>query len=151
MAQDVPHTIPTQRLLLCAVSLGLNLVFGPPAANAGEAITLPGQQHPQTQHEHAAQPPASSAGMKAHIDPDTGQFKNPPPGVPPAKLPPEHADAFSTSSHGLSQRPSPTPGGGMMVDLKNRFLSPLTATLSPEGKLTIRHQPSRTPATPVKE
>ncbi len=151
MVQCVSLNTPGRGLLLSACVLGVSLALSAPIASAGEATESPSQLSPQTQPNRAAQLSGGSAGMRVRIDPDTGQFKNPSADAPPTKLPPAHANAFSTSSRGLSQQPSPTPGGGVMVDVQGRFLSPLTATLSPEGKLTIQHLPSQTPAYPEKE
>jgi hypothetical protein len=80
--------------------------------------------------------PGANSGMKAYIDPQTGAFlSEPPPGTPPLQLSP---DAFSTSDQGLVG--TPLPGGGVKVDLQGRFRSPLTATVGPDGKVTITHQ-----------
>ena len=151
MVQCVSLNTPGRGLLLSSCVLGLSLALASPIASAGETIESPSQLSPQTQHDRAAQLPADSDGMKAHIDLNTRQFKNPPAGAPLTKPPPAHAQAFSTSSRGLSQRPSPTPDGGVMVNMEGRFLTPLTATLSPAGKLTIQHLPPQTPASPEKE
>ena len=50
-------------------------------------------------------------------------------------------EAYSTSHEGLVETPSPVPGGGVMVDLQGRFLSPLTATVGADGKIEMRHAP----------
>ncbi len=85
-----------------------------------------------------------SPGMRAYIDPETGEF-----GVPPwweaeargteALVAP--GASASTSSEGLVETPSPVPGGGVMVDLQGRFRSPLTATLDDDGKTKMQHSP----------
>ena len=70
-------------------------------------------------------PPAS---MRVHIDPSTGAIVPAPVGPPaPAQL----APAASHSAQGLVERPAP--GGGVMLDLQGRFLSPVTATVAPDG------------------
>lgn len=72
--------------------------------------------------------PPPSASMRVHIDPGTGAIV-PAPVAPqaPAQLPP----AASRSVQGLAERPAP--GGGVMLDLQGRFLSPVTATVTPDG------------------
>ena len=79
------------------------------------------------------------AAMRVYRDPDTGQIGEPPAGAPPTEVPGRLRDALSTSSEGLVETTSPTPGGGVMVDLKGRFLSPLIATRDADGKLSIQH------------
>ncbi len=88
--------------------------------------------------------PKESPGMRAYLDPVTGEF-----GVPPSweeealgteALVAPGAPA-STSDAGLVETPSPVPGGGVMVDLQGRFQSPLVATIGTDGKMTMRHLP----------
>ena len=54
---------------------------------------------------------------------------------------PTPQEGLSTSAEGLEVVPSPVPGGGVMIDLKGRFRSELTATLGPDGKVEIQHGP----------
>ena len=76
----------------------------------------------------AGEVPGAPAGMRAHVDPKTGAIL-PGPVAPqaPATLP----TAASQSAVGLVERPAP--GGGVMLDLQGRFLSPITATAAPDG------------------
>lgn len=75
----------------------------------------------------AAPAPASGAGSRIKIDPQTGKrIPVPSDGV---ALPAD--PAFSTSHSGLVEQPAP--GGGMMVDLQGRFRSAATATVGPDG------------------
>ena len=90
-------------------------------------------------------------GMRVYIDPKTGEFTKPPPGVAPTEVSPSLKDALSTSSEGLVETPSPAPGGGVMIDLQGRFRSPLTATRDAEGKLKIQHQPRPSESSEKKE
>jgi hypothetical protein len=78
--------------------------------------------------------------MRVYVDPETGEFTVPPKEARAAEAPAPEA-AFSTSHEGLVVIPSPVPGGGVMVDLKGRFRSPLTATLGADGKVEMRHRP----------
>ena len=99
-----------------------------------------GDQQPASS-EPPAQPVATTtaqatAGWRAYIDPETGELTDPPAGSAASQ---SEAAAFSTSHAGLRERPSPVPGGGMMVDLQGRFRSPLVATRGADGKLTIHH------------
>ena len=55
------------------------------------------------------------------------------------EITPEMQNATSTSSEGLVEEISPVPGGGVMIDLKGRFQSPLIITQDPAGKQKNRH------------
>ena len=151
MLQNISMLVFERGLYLCAGLIGLYLAFAQPLAIAGEATLSPALTSPPGQENHPAQLPSGAAGMKAHIDPDNKTFKGPRVGKPTVTLPPEHARAFSTSARGLAQRPSSAPGGGVMVHLEGRFMTPLTATLSPAGRLTIQHLPPQTVALPEEE
>jgi hypothetical protein len=78
--------------------------------------------------------------FRAYIDPETGEFITPEEAevLPEKKLIPPAA--YSTSQEGLEERPSSVPGGGIMVDLKGRFQSPLTATIDSSGGIKIEHR-----------
>lgn len=77
---------------------------------------------------------ASAPGIKAYVDPLTGELL---PGRP-ANLPPEPASpALDKSAADLVE--VPTRGGGTMIDLQGRFQSPLVVTIGPDGTLRVRH------------
>jgi hypothetical protein len=85
-------------------------------------------------------PPAMKEGINVYIDPQTGEFiQEPRQGQEALKITPEIQNATSTSSEGLVEEISPIPGGGMMIDLKGRFQSPLIIIQDPSGKQKIRH------------
>jgi hypothetical protein len=93
-----------------------------------------------------AKPLGSAPGMRVYIDPQTGGFlSEPPPGVTLPELSPGERNALSTSHQGLVETPSTVPGGGVGLDLQGRFQSPLTATVGPDGKVTIQHPRLETP------
>ncbi|HXJ35815.1 MAG TPA: hypothetical protein VMS22_17425 [Candidatus Eisenbacteria bacterium] len=77
---------------------------------------------------------ADAPGMRAYVDPRTGQLMDhPPPGEPaPAATP-----AQSRSGVGLVE--TRAAGGGMEVDLQGRFQSPLVATVGSDGTLHMHH------------
>lgn len=58
-------------------------------------------------------------GLTVHIDPKTGKIAPPPPGDAQPPLSPSEKESTSTSSEGLTEKPSPQ--GGYGVDLKGRF------------------------------
>ena len=81
-----------------------------------------------------------AVGMRVYIDPDTGKFVAPSGKVPPLALPSAAQDnMFSTSSKGLVKRSSSVPGGGEVVNLQGRFMSPLILRIKPDGKKSITH------------
>jgi hypothetical protein len=93
------------------------------------------------QNEKAANASKGTAAMRVYIDPKTGEVVEPPAGAPAAELPKSQANALSTSVDRLEETPSPMPGGGVLLDLKGRFQSPLVATPGADGKITIQHMP----------
>lgn len=109
-------------------------------APSGPTQTGPGASIPQPPAEKPAAVPAGGDGMTVYIDPQTGAFlKEPAPGHVPLQLSPQLQDAVSTSHEGLVETPSPVPGGGVKVDLKGRFQSPLFGTIDADGKVKLQH------------
>lgn len=83
---------------------------------------------------------AAVSGMLIHVDPKTGHIlKQPAPGTVPLQLTPQMLNTLSTSGKGLVAVPNNVPGGGVRIDLQGRFMSPLFATVGPDGELRIRH------------
>ncbi|MGH8562822.1 MAG: hypothetical protein ACREXW_01540 [Gammaproteobacteria bacterium] len=91
----------------------------------------------------APQAPKISAGFKAYVDPVTGETLERPHEMAPAL---ELDDTHATSARGLHEIVSPEPGGGVSVDLEGRFQVPLEATVTPDGRPSIRHRDA--PAAP---
>ncbi len=110
---------------------------GCPELEAGQASTDKGDSG---QKAGAAM---GSGGFRAYRDPETGRLGVPPPKTGAAQ-PPEPGVASSTTAEEFVETPSPVPGGGVAVGLKGRFRSSLTATVEPDGKVTIQHGPCDT-------
>lgn len=108
--------------------------IGPEGARAGVTIE-------KGDRGQVADAPQESPGMRAYIDPVTGEFGVPPPGEAPSPEALAPGAAYSTSDEGLVETPSPVPGGGVMIDLQGRFRGPLTATLDADGKMKMQHTP----------
>lgn len=90
----------------------------------------------------AAQPdaPERALPMTIYVDPQTGAFlKEPTPGHLPLQVSPQLQNALSTSHEGLVETPSSVPGGGVKLDLKGRFQSPLIVTIDVDGKVKMQH------------
>jgi hypothetical protein len=82
--------------------------------------------------------PTMSA-MKAYIDPATGEFAASPVGAPDPELPMSLHHHTRMSTEALVEQPAP--GGGIKVDLDDRFFSFSTATKDRNGKLAVSHAP----------
>lgn len=80
----------------------------------------------------------TTPGMRVYVDPETGEFVDP----PSIK---QGDSAQSTSAVDLVEEQSQVPGGGVMVDLKGRFQSPLVINRDAQGNTQILHS-----APPVK-
>lgn len=122
-----------------------------PAPGADEERPI-SSQNAQPQSDTARTPdlvkPAAAAsekvpGIVVHIDPATGAFLPGPPATGVAQ--PQAAATTETTLPELYEVASPTPGGGVMIDLKGQFRTPLVATMDADGKVTLKHE-SATPA-----
>jgi len=90
--------------------------------------------------------PASSPGLKTHVDPETGQFQRPPAGIfSGEELPGSFAAEGTTHPQEALEEPvqflSPVAGGGVITNVRLRFRRPLVATRDAGGKLKIQHVP----------
>jgi hypothetical protein len=104
------------RVLLCA-GIGAAVPLLADAADVG----------PPTEAQRPPQP-----GMRAYVDPQTGEFAEPPAGASSAAA--TTNEAFSRSSSRLVETQGTTPAGGVKVDLRGRFLSTFAATVDAAGK-----------------
>ncbi|MEA2953236.1 MAG: hypothetical protein QOD40_1276 [Alphaproteobacteria bacterium] len=84
--------------------------------------------------------PEGAAGLTVHIDPQTGKIlRERAPNTVPLQLSPREQNSLNTSHEGLVQVPNSAPGGGVKLDLKGRFQSPLVVTIDANGKTKIEH------------
>ena len=86
------------------------------------------------------------AGMVVHIDPATGRPTSRPMPEQAAELATLQATSANRSTEGLVQEVGPT--GGVRVNLRNRFRSPLVAVVKQDGGVHADHL-SCQPATSV--
>jgi hypothetical protein len=78
-------------------------------------------------------------GFVVHIDPTTGQILSKPPVTPPGhEL--QLLQSAPSSAPQAQEAPSPTPGGGVMVNLNRQFHTPLVATMDADGKIRFQHR-----------
>jgi hypothetical protein len=83
-----------------------------------------------------------AAAQTVTIDPDTGDFIDPPAAEQPARGQAAPIASALSSYHGdLVAVPSPTPGGGLMVDLRGRFQQVMKATMGPDGSPQVYCEP----------
>ena len=87
----------------------------------------------------AQQQTRTGTAQRATIDPETGEFVSPPEQETPAASESIQPSAFSISAETMEEAPSPVPGGGVMIDLKGRFQSPVSASIQGNGETTIEH------------
>jgi hypothetical protein len=82
-----------------------------------------------------------NAGMVVDIDPKTGRLISPSAALP-GQLPESSVETAKQPASELNQTLSPAPGGGVMIQLDERFLTPLTTTIGSDGKVRSEHDPN---------
>jgi hypothetical protein len=107
----------------------------------------PAQPQVEPVHTPAAPMPGSigrekAPGVVVHIDPITGEFLPEPPAYSVAT--PQAAKAPEPQ---FFEVPSTVPGGGVVVELKGHFRTPLVATIETDGKVKLNHQSTLPSAT----
>ena len=129
---------PLLPFLVLSLSLSLGCEAGPDPTESGPGHTTPG-----------------TAGMRAYIDPETGELGAPPPdqAVQPVQPVLDPPPTSGVESPELQELPDlieePGPVSGIMVDPKGKFDRPLTAMVGPDGRVTVQHQaPSTHQAAP---
>jgi hypothetical protein len=85
----------------------------------------------------AAEASADGQAIIVHIDPQTGQIMVPPMAAPTGQT--QQPQINTLAMPPLRETVSPVPGGGVMIHLDERFLTPLMATIDGDGKLRIGH------------
>ena len=129
---------------------------GDPALTETESSVTEISQEPTKEAQHATSPPGmalrsggtpnpsspaipgAAAGIRVYRDPKTGKFGVPPTGSAARRLSPPLQSALSRSDEDLEEVYSDTPAGGVVVDLRGRFLAPVVATLDADGKVSVR-------------
>ena len=86
---------------------------------------------------HATEPSANGQATIVHIDPQTGQIMVPPMAAPTGQT--QQPQINTLAMPPLGETVSPVPGGGVMIHLDERFLTPLMATIDGDGKVRIGH------------
>lgn len=84
-------------------------------------------------------PHKKQGAQKANVDPETGQLVSPTEHHAPATNETNESSALNHPVEKMEEKESPVPGGGMMIDLKGRFKSPIRATIKQSGQTEIGH------------
>lgn len=107
------------------------------------ALWVPGDADEATRTADPLVQPVAQPGMVTHIDPATGERV----AAPVDGVTPQLGPSVDTSDEGLVEKPSPVPGGGMMIELDGRFQNAAvvrtgedsaTAVCEPAGQLDGR-------------
>ena len=92
----------------------------------------------ESETRQTVEPTEKSPGIIIHIDPKTGEIITPPAGVLPD---PDAQPAVAKKPLAeLRETLSPVPGGGVMINLDERFHTPLSATIDIDGKVRFQHK-----------
>jgi hypothetical protein len=134
--------------LIAAVSGGCAGPLLPPTSSELQP-TFPGDAHgdqnagPLVESaKHSASGSARAPGMVVHIDPNSGQIVTPPVESQKAEILQQSSRAIQKPRPQLYQTLSAEPGGGIVIELDDRFLTPLTATMDGDGKVRLEHLPA---------
>lgn len=117
----------------------LVLTFCTHCTNGRTPSTIEDAGQPKTSATASQQHTRTGTAQRAYIDPETGEFVNPPEHETPVAIKSIQPSALNTSTEPMEEESSPVPGGGVMIDLKGRFKNPIRATIEENGKTTIQH------------
>ena len=106
----------------------------------------PSSQTPKGDDQSAitqnTKPQDNSLGIIVHIDPQTGRIITPPSTPPSGQVPQPPLETAKPPLPQPQETLSPVPGGGVMIELDDRFRTPLTATIDADGKVRFEHKDS---------
>jgi len=101
------------------------------------ALVLASVLLPRLVGDRASAAPVGAARYIVYRDPATGRTDLPVPKDALLRLPDELRASLSTSAVGLTEVPSPVPGGGVVLHLQGRFRNAVVASPDgPEGTAT---------------
>jgi len=89
---------------------------------------------------HDTEPAEKAPAISVHIDPKTGQIITPPTKAPASQMPQSSDITAKQPLAQPQQMMSPVPGGGVMIYLDERFMTPATAIIDADGKVRVEHQ-----------
>ena len=134
--------------LFAAVSGGCAGPLLPPTSSGLQPTILgdtQGYQNrglPAESAKHSASGAVSAPGMVVHIDPKTGKITTPAVESQKAEILQQSSQAIQKPRPQLYETLSTEPGGGIVIELDDRFLTPLTATVDADGKMRLKHLPA---------
>jgi len=112
------------------------------AQTIGQVSSEPQIRNLQSATGEKTEPPENAPAIIVHIDPQTGRIITPPSAPSSGQVPQSPLDTSKKPLPDLHQTLSPVPGGGVMIQLDERFRTPLTATVDADGKVRFEHKPS---------
>jgi hypothetical protein len=125
---------PVIRLAAIAALAALVGCSDPVADGRQPQASEPAPAVPASKHEPAA-------GMRVYVDPETGEFRPPPPDLLPQLLPDAAPDA-APPVQVIPEVPGTTRAGGVKLDLGGRFQAAVVAKSGPGGSVTTQCQPA---------
>jgi len=127
-------------LLLTTVAFCTYCTEGRPPANTSghQSIEKGTPDTPRPATKLPAVPAASSA-QRAHVDPESGELTHRPASQADPEIKAMQPSALDAPAETLKEQPSPVPGGGVMIDLKGHFRSPVSATANGQPTAPMDH------------
>jgi hypothetical protein len=123
--------------LMVVFTTGCMGIVGDPASSGPQANRIESHAGQVTQANE------KSPGLIVHINPKTGEIITPPRGTTAGQILQPPADASRKPPTELREALSPVPGGGVVMHLDDRFMSPLTATIDADGKIKLEHKQTK--------
>jgi len=135
--------LPAFILSLCAlwgIAGYTSTVYGSQKTDGKEMSISLNEMTTKKLNEGTGHLPEGAVNQKVYIDPETGEFINPPKQKnSDSKNSLSSSTTSNTSQQGLMESVSPVPGGGMKIDLQGRFRIPLIVEQDNNNKMKIKH------------
>lgn len=135
----------TQSLFRSKLGLGVLIVTftsGCVGHTRGEISAEPQISNLNSATGAKTKPEETAPSIVVHVDPKTGQIITPPAGALAGQILQPQGDTAKPPVAQPQQTISPVPGGGVMIHLDERFMTPSTATIDADGKVRVEHQSS---------
>ncbi len=110
------------------------------AHSIGQVSSEPQISDPQSATGQQIERSEKTPGIIVHIDPETGRIITPPSTPAPGQIQQPPPEAAKPHPPPLQETLSPVPGGGVMIELDDRFRTPLSATIDADGKVRFEHK-----------
>lgn len=104
-------------------------------------VAAPSNIDPGVPKDGKFAPADGAPSIIVHVDPKTGKFIVPQNDAVSPQISPRPGEAAKASRPDPQPMQSPVPGGGVMIQLGDRFRSPLSGTVDADGKVRFKHEP----------